>query len=303
MARWLRAAVLALMALAAVPAPHADARAGGHFSFNGGSYLSQGSRGSRTYNSPMNQSLTPRPSPGTGLPYSYGGYHPFWTGLAGGLFGSLLGRLLFPHWGYGFGFGNLLSGIVLLLVLLWLVRFALRAFAGGSMRTMVGPGSLAYGGMGAASMAGLGTAAPSMSAPLAITGGDYGAFEAILKQVQQAWSSGDVHAMRPVVTPEMLSYFADTLAENQSRGLENHVEQVTLLKGDLREAWDEGRMHYATCYLRWRAIDYTVRLGGRPGDADSVVEGDPRQPVEAAELWTFARSPGGHWLLSAVQQV
>jgi predicted lipid-binding transport protein (Tim44 family) len=105
------------------------------------------------------------------------------------------------------------------------------------------------------------------------------------------------------MTPEMLRYFADTLAENRSRGVENHVEQVALLRGDLREAWDEGRMHYATCYLRWRAIDYTVRLDRHVGDPDQVVDGDPRQPVEAAELWTFARAPGGRWLLSAIEQV
>ena len=37
---------------------------------------------------------------------------------------------------------------------------------------------------------------------------------------------------------------------------------------------------------------------------DYVVSGDPKQPVEAEEVWTFVRQrSGGNWLLSAIQQV
>lgn len=299
MQKLIAAALLALMALVIVPTRQADARALGHYSLGGSSFMSQGSRGSRTYNGPMQQSTTPRPQPGAGTPYGYGTYHPFWTGLAGAFFGSWLGSLLFPHWGYGFGFGHFLGGIFSLFILLWLVRMAMRAFASGGLGATPGVGNMYFGGMGAAPSA----PPPVQTAPLAISGGDYRDFETVLKQVQEAWSRGDLAALRQVMTPEMLSYFADTLATNQSNGVQNHVEQVELARGDLREAWDEGRMQYATCYLRWRAIDYTVRLDRRPGDPDSVVEGDPRQPREAAEIWTFARSPGGRWLLSAIQQV
>lgn len=118
--------------------------------------------------------------------------------------------------------------------------------------------------------------------------------------MQAAWSNGDLAELRRHVTPEMLSYFAEELAENQSQGVVNRVEQVELLRGDLREAWDEGRLQYATSLLHWRALDYTVRVDRHPGDTDYVASGDPHQPAEAAEIWTFARSPGGHWLLSAI---
>jgi predicted lipid-binding transport protein (Tim44 family) len=33
-----------------------------------------------------------------------------------------------------------------------------------------------------------------------------------------------------------------------------------------------------------------------------VVDGDPTHPIEVTELWTFRRTHGGQWLLSAVQQ-
>src|SRR5581483_11749583 len=87
------------------------------------------------------------------------------------------------------------------------------------------------------------------------------------------------------------------------RGRDTTVTDVQLLKGDITEAWDEGDLEYASALMRWSAIDYVVRLGRNPGDPDFVVSGNPRQPVEAEELWTFVRSRGGHWLLSAIQQV
>lgn len=291
------------------------ARAGGSYGgFGGGRFTSQGSFGARSFEfngaQPLERSLAPRTSPyggyGYGSRYGYG-YHPFASGLAGGFFGSWLGSLLFPHWGMGYGWGfpgavgSIFSWVVLLGLFWMAIRFFTGGFAGGgAMRTPYAaplrPSALRYFGSGYG-------ATLARGAPLAITGADYQAFEAILKQVQDAWSHGDLTALRPLVTPEMLSYFAEELAENQSRGVINHVEAVELLRGDLRQAWDEGRMHYATCYLHWRARDYTVRAGVAAGEPEPIVEGDPRHPSEAAEVWTFARTPGGQWLLSAIQQV
>src|SRR5205823_497390 len=101
----------------------------------------------------------------------------------------------------------------------------------------------------------------------------------------------------------LLSYFSEELTRNASQGTQNIVANVELLKGDLSESWDEGDLQYATAYMRWRALDYVVRLGRSPGDPDYLVSGDPRSPVEAEEVWTFVRRPGGTWLLSAIQQV
>ena len=310
MNKWHALATLLLIGLLALAPSLAEARAGGSYGFGGGgSFMSQGSLGSRTYNAPMQRSLTP-PSPSRagqvpGYAPGYGSYHPFWTGLAGGLFGGWLGSMLFPHWGmgYGMGFGGMMGSVFTWLILIWLGWMAFRLFS-RRFAPLASGGAMGFGGAMGAMPGFAGAAAPAAtSAPLAISGADYQAFETILKSVQAAWSNGDLAELRRHVTPEMLSYFAEELAENQSRGVFNRVEQVELLRGDLREAWDEGRLHYATCLLHWRALDYTVRADRHPGDADYVVAGDPRQPSEAAELWTFARSPGGHWLLSAIQQV
>src|SRR4029079_2863002 len=97
-------------------------------------------------------------------------------------------------------------------------------------------------------------------------------------------------------TPEMLSYFADDLANNASRGVVNKVTDVKLLQGDLAEAWREDGAEYATVAMRFGLVDQTLdRASGR------LVEGST-SPMEATELWTFRRAPRGNWVLTAIQQ-
>jgi predicted lipid-binding transport protein (Tim44 family) len=94
----------------------------------------------------------------------------------------------------------------------------------------------------------------------------------------------------------MVSYFAEDLARNASRGVVNHISGVKLLQGDLAEAWREGSTDYATVAMKFSLIDQVVdrTTGG-------VVEGDAN-PQVATEVWTFRREAGGNWLLSAIQQ-
>jgi len=308
----LRYLLFALTCAAVLLAPAlAEARAGGSYSRGGGaSFSSQGSLGSRTWNynggQPVQRSLTPsEPSAAYGTPYagSFAQRHPFLTSLGAVLFGSWLGSLLFPHWGmmgWGGGFGSLFSWLLIIFVVSMVFR-AFRRGGGPLAAPHLGrmyddpPGSRGFG------FGGLGGAA--RGADIAISETDQHAFEAILKAVQGAWSKGDLRTLGQYATPEMLSYFSDELTGNQSEGVANRVEEVELINGDVREAWDEGDRHYATCRLHWRALDYTVRTDRQSGDRDWVVSGDPKHPSEAQELWTFVRRPGGHWLLSAIQQV
>ncbi len=52
----------------------------------------------------------------------------------------------------------------------------------------------------------------------------------------------------------------------------------------MSEAWREGNVEYATVAMRYSAIDVMVdRTSG------AVVEGNPNEPVESVELWTFTR--------------
>ena len=304
-------AAVAVAALAFAPSL-ADARAGG------GS--SAGSRGGRTYSAPpttntapsmaapMDRSMTPRsaPSPSYGTPApaspAFGGRSAFGSGLLGGLLGVGIGSMLFGggmfggSGGLGFmGFiGLLLQAALLFFVIRWLVR----RFMGSRQPAMAGGPSFArtqqqqsgpLGGLG-------GGTRPAAAAPVQIGRPDYEAFDRLLHEVQTAWSAQDLNALRRVATPEMVGYFGEQLSEQASRGLRNTVTHVKLEQGDLSEAWSEGGREYATVAMRFSSLDVTRDSAGR------VVDGDVALRSMATELWTFVRSRGGQWVLSAIQQ-
>jgi predicted lipid-binding transport protein (Tim44 family) len=307
----------ALLAALLILAPSlADARAG--------SSSSMGSRGSRTWSAPpptntspygsqqMQRSVTPNtpsPSPGFGSPAGspFPQRSSFMSGLMGGLLGAGLVGLLFGHGllgSGGLGFGGLLGFLLQIVLVVFVVRFLLRLFRGGSPLPAGGPGG-GLGGMfartggmpgfgGGGAGGGNGNAAPSQ--PVAVGPEDYRAFEDLLIAIQAAWTANDIAALQRLATPEMVSYFAEQLAEQTSRGVRNTVGDVRLLQGDLSEAWQEGGRTYATVAMRFSMIDVTVDAAGR------VVDGSPTEHATATEYWTFLRAPGGHWVLSAIQQ-
>jgi len=135
-----------------------------------------------------------------------------------------------------------------------------------------------------------------MGTKIDVASSDFDAFERLLGEIQTDFSNEDLGALRSRVTPEMLSYFSEQLADNASRGVVNKISNVKLLQGDLSEAWREGDTDYATVAMRFVLVDRTVdRATGR------LVDGS-ESPQEIAELWTFRRSGHGNWLLSAIQQ-
>ena len=297
----------AALALALAPGL-AEARAGSGSSF--------GSRGSSTWSAPpstrtapysaqpMQRSMTPS-SPSYGGGYASQGYRPrsgFMSGLMGGLIGAGIGGLLFGHgfWGPGLGFGGFFGFLIQIFLIVLLVRFLIRLFRRQGPAFAGGPAMFARGGMpgpgpGPMPMGG-GGGRPGMQ-PIQIGPADYQAFEQLLQSIQAAWSAHDLNALRAMVTPEMLSYFGEQLAEQESRGVRNVVSDVRLLQGDLAEAWNEGQRDYATVAMRFSMIDVTRDGAGR------VVDGSPTEHSTATELWTFLRAAGGgHWILSAIQQ-
>ena len=300
--RWLIALAAIATALVLVAAD-AHARAGGGFS--------GGSRGMRTFSappstttapstaSPIQRTVTPQASGTgtTGLGASRPGF--FGGGLFGGLAAGFLGAGLFGMlFGSGFfgGMAGFASIIGLLLQVVLVVVVARLIFAWWQQRhapayaaahPATGHGFAGLGGM-------MGASAPA-GEPLVIAKEDYDAFEKLLGDIQAAYSAEDLSALRAEMTPEMVSYFSEQLAQNASRGMINRVTDVKLLQGDLAEAWREGDSDYASVAMRFALNDSMVeRASGR------TVEGG--SPSEVTELWTFRRARGGVWLLSAIQQ-
>ena len=297
-----------------------------------GAGSSSGSRGSHTDHAPsptqtapaakpVERSTTPPQQqqaqrPAAAAPAAQpGGFmarNPFVSGLIGGMLGAgLIGMMFGGGFAGGLGGAAGMLGLLLQVVLIGgLAYLAVRLFRGWSAartqpaQAYAGAASpatqarigLPVGGsgpvlVGSASMAG------SASAPLTIPAEDYTAFESLLADVQAAYSAGDLARMRSLATPEMLGYFSEELSGNASRGVENKVEAVKLEQGDLSEAWSEAGLDYATVAMRFSMIDVTRNIAdGR------IVEGSDRDRTEATEVWTFLRSRGGKWILSAIQQ-
>jgi predicted lipid-binding transport protein (Tim44 family) len=286
------------LALAFAPSL-AEARAGSSFGGSGGG-SSFGSRGMRSFENngaaPLSRSMAPTPPAASPLAGAYGGSffsrHPFLTGLAGGFLGSML----FHSLG---GFGNVLGGLLMVLIIGGLIFFVIRLLFGRGF-SLAGAGGGMPRSIGAA-------AAPQLQQyrghDTTVGDADLNAFQSIHAAVQEAWGRADLGRMRQLMTPEMLSYFSEELTRNTSQGVQNIVSDVSLLKGEISESWEEGDLQYATAYLRWSALDYVARAERSPGQPDYLVSGNPKAPTEAEEVWTFVRRRGGNWLLSAIQQV
>src|SRR5580765_3514584 len=331
-----------VIALIGVPTvSFAKARGGGFGGgYSGGSRgysgsESMGSRGSRTYDQngakPIEQSTTPRPSttpppsvaggpaaqPAPAMQPSFLQRNPLLAGLAAGVMGSYIGHMLFGATESSArttdageavgetnkpaeGFGS--TGILLILMLLGAgafyyflkVRRSPTPDFSGITRSSTFNGSLA--------------AEPSATTLITatvddeVTSADKAAFQQLLIDVQTAWSKQDLAGLRRFVTPEMLSYFSTALAEQTSLDVANHVEDVVLLRADVRETWTEDAIRYATIGLHWNARDYTVSLTKQRGEPGYLIEGNEETPTEAGEVWTFMRYQSGKWLLSAIQQ-
>lgn len=292
-----------------------------------------GSRGSRTHQDngakPIEQSATTRPTttpppqtatsptaqPTPATSPSWFQRNPLLAGIAGGLAGTWLGHMLFgatesnakttdtesgsaPASTSGNSFGLILLLMAIGAGAFYFFRRSKQTPAPvftGLSRSTTARGSLL-------DVSANSTTDVQDTKVYSVTAEDKSAFQQLHNDIQTAWSTQDVAALRRHLTPEMLSYFSTALAEDHSRGVRNHVEDVVLLKGDVREAWSENTTVYATVDLRWNARDYTVSTTIPRGESGYLVEGSEDTATESIEVWTFMRVQNGQWLLSAIQQ-
>lgn len=308
-----------------------------------GKSSSMGSRGSRTYDRPIERTVTPppattapapapqvqpgaqpmynpsavRPQPGMAAPMAPAAQpgffqrNPMMAGVLGGLVGAGIGSMLFGHSpalaaassaAPGASFLGMLLQLALIGGLAWLAfRFFRRRAQPQAQPPVVDAeyhrdtASHDYGSAPASLPA---AGQRRVEKEFEVSAADQEAFTQIIAGVQKAWSDANPVALRGYVTPEVAGWMAEDQARDQSRGVRNVVEDVQLLKGDISETWRDAELEYATAIITFSAKDYMVRVAD-----NQVVEGDARNPVEATEAWTFVRSPGGKWLLSAIEQV
>jgi predicted lipid-binding transport protein (Tim44 family) len=252
----------------------------------------------------MQKSITnPAGSPAAGAPQA---------SRFGGLRGLLLGGLIAAGLASLFGVGALASilGFLLQMLLIgglvWLLMAYLRSRRSGEPLLARGAGRAPDIRLPQLSEApqprsnGGPYAAAASTSRLDIGQPDFDTFERMLADIQTAYSREDTDRLGRMTTPEMLSYFSQELADNARRGLRNEVSGVTLLQGDLSEAWREPGSDYATVAMRYALRDTMVeRATGR------IISGNPDRDDEVTELWTFRRDDrdrNAGWQLSAIQQ-
>lgn len=322
-------AALAFAALLALAPAIAQAKMGGG--------ASSGSRGTRTFSAPpstttaprpaapVERSIAPQPAPqatpapapsrpavnpapaGGGL-FGGGLGRGLIGGLAGGLLGAGLFGLLSGHGMFG-GLGDAASIVGLLLQLGLIFILARLAYGWFASRRLAGAFGGAAGqaggrpGFAFSGMSGLGggsAARHDAGTPFDLRQEDFPAFERLLGDTQVAYSQEDVERLHELATPEMVSYFSDDIKANAREGVVNRISNVKLLQGDLAEAWREGADEYATVAMRFALTDLFIdRASGK------IVSGDPAQPTQSTEVWTFHRPAGQGpqaWKLSAIQQ-
>lgn len=298
---------------------------------------SMGSRGSRTYDRPMERSVTPPPatapsvaptqpgaaqpmynpnavrqpgmaaSPAAGALGAQPGFfqrNPVMGGILGGMVGMGIGSMLFG--------GNSamaaaadsspmagMFGTLLQFALIGgLIWLAVRFFRRRSQLAHADGPAAGYQREAPAYAAGQATAQARVEKEFEPSGEDQDAFSRIITGVQTAWAEGNPVALRQLATPEVVGWMGEDLQRDQSNGVRNVVKDVQLLKGDVTETWREGNLDYATAVITFSSKDYMVRL-----DTGAVVEGDADKPVEATEAWTFVRGADAEWRLSAIEQV
>lgn len=318
------------MAFSMVAVDHADARRGGSFGSRGAKTFQQApaTRTAPQPAAPVDRSMTPNTgSPAAtqnaaARPGAAGQQRPgFMNGFGGTMMkGLLLGGLIGMLLGQGFGglagmFGMLLQ-VLLIGGAIWLVFRLVRSQSARSPQpAMAGaaPGGGNFSNRDAEPResglpfkipsigGGVGSAVASAPEPatreIELDKPDLEAFERILTEVQEAFGREDHKALRRLVTPEMVSYLSEELAENAQKDVRNDVTDVRLLQADIAEAWGEGDRDYATAALNYASVDVV-----RDRKTGELIEGESEEPTETTELWTFVRQDGGDWQLSAIQQ-
>ncbi len=308
---------------------HAEARRGGSFGSRGARTFQAAppTRTAPTQTAPVERSMTPNTGTSTAARQqpAAGAQRPgFMNGFGGSMMrGLLLGGLLGVLLGQGFGgLAGMFGFLIQALLIGGAIMLAIRFFRSQSARTqapaMAGAGlsggaagfgrgdtyrreatnvsSFGIPGIGPGFGSG-GKAEAAMSEDIVLAQDDLDTFQRMLTEVQEAFGREDHAALRRLVTPEMVSYLSEELADNAQNGVRNDVSDVNLLQADIAESWREGDSDYATAALHYSSRDVT-----RERATGKIVDGDAEQPTEATELWTFVRQGGAGWKLSAIQE-
>jgi predicted lipid-binding transport protein (Tim44 family) len=294
----------------------AFARAGGGRSFGSRGFSSGGSYQRNTPSQPSQPTQQPgmsqRPPVQQSAP-SMGMGRSFLYGLGGGLFGGMIGSMLFGGHGYaggqgwgggGFGFGD----IIIILVILAIIYFVVKRFRARREMQMSSQGS-AY----APSYTYDAPAAEEAYAPSTMEEGlryiremDPSFNEDRFKEsvednffkIQSAWTKRDLSGARHLLTPQMLSTFQEDINKTITDKQTNHLENIAVRQVEIVDAAQDQGEEYITVKFLASLLDYTIDETN-----NHVISGSSTNPVKFLEYWTFTRKIGEkNWVLAGITQ-
>lgn len=229
-----------------------------------------------------------------------------WGGiLRGALLGLGLGALL-SHFGIGGGMANMISTVLMLIIIVYVVRFLMRRFSAKRREQDANAyaGNYQNTGYTNSGTPEIGSALPQQFAGTAAAGMqdtnagdnwgipadfDVPAFLRAAKsyfiRMQAAWDKGDINDIHEFTTPEM---FAEIRLQLQERGTAPNVTDVVSLDAEL--------LGIETLSHEYMA---SVKFSGKIREA----EGAAPEPFE--EVWNLTRpiSKKDGWVLAGIQQL
>jgi predicted lipid-binding transport protein (Tim44 family) len=120
------------------------------------------------------------------------------------------------------------------------------------------------------------------------------------EMVVEAFAKGDREMLRNLLSNEVYDSFGKEIAARESRKETAEARVVSIESAQVEDAQVErGKAQIA--------LRFTVKLiSVRRDAAGRVIDGDPEQPVEIVDLWTFARdiaSRDPNWKLVATETI
>jgi predicted lipid-binding transport protein (Tim44 family) len=119
---------------------------------------------------------------------------------------------------------------------------------------------------------------------------------AAFEMIVGAFARGDKAALRPLLADAVFGPFSSSIDERAAAKETLETRIVRLTSAEIAEAGLSGRTAEVTVKIVSQQINLT-----RAGDG-SIVDGNPEQPVEKTDFWSFARdtrSTDPNWVLVA----
>lgn len=238
----------------------------------------------------------------------------FMRNMAGGIAGGFLGSMLFNSIGHGAGMGGAGGlnggggggsgfGLFEMLLLGGIMYFAFRWWKARQPAVM-GP---AFDGTASYSSAAIHSAGPIVDVPQPLipasmnlesaldpeTAGD------IFFRIQGAWTRRDLTSVASLIDADLLTTMNVDLTHLKDERQINRLENISVRKIELRDAWTELGAELATMRVLANMLDYNV-----DETTSQIVEGSDTVPVKFEEDWTFRRENGEtNWKLAGISQI